>query len=203
MTVSVADQVEGRIAALEPNDAVRERRAELEDLVNYDGLTGHFNRTRLREAVDRAIAADQRRPNAAAFMAVGVDGMSAVNERLGRAAADTVLVEIGSRLDECLRVSDLIGRLGGDRYGIVLPDCPEEDVPVAAGKILQAIRSVPVETERGAVSVTVSIGVASFGDRGSTSYEVMTRAEAALADAKRAGRDCHVHFRPDADERER
>jgi diguanylate cyclase (GGDEF)-like protein len=179
-----------------------DRRSRLDDLVNYDELTGHFNRTRLREAVDRAIAADQRRPLAAAFMAVGVDNMNAINERFGRAAADTVLVEIGSRLDDCLRVSDLIGRLGGDRYGIVLPYCRDEDVPVAADKVLQAIRSVPITTERGPVNVTVSIGVASFCNRGSTSHEVMTRAEAALADAKRAGRDCHVHFRPGADQHE-
>jgi diguanylate cyclase (GGDEF)-like protein len=177
-------------------------RSRLDDLVNYDELTGHFNRTRLREAVDRAIAADQRRPIAAAFMAIGVDHMSAINERFGRAAADTVLVEIGSRLDDCLRVSDLIGRLGSDRYGIVLPYCRDEDVPVAADKILRAIRSVPIATEGGSVSVTVSIGVASFCNRGSTSHEVMTRAEAALADAKHAGRDCHVHFRPGADQRE-
>jgi diguanylate cyclase (GGDEF)-like protein len=139
----------------------------------------------------------------AAFLAIGVDNMNAINETLGRTAADTVLIEIGRRLDDCLRVSDLIGRLGGDRFGIVLPQCPDEHVPVAAEKILQAVRSVPIVTERGPVDATVSIGVASFCDRGSTSYEVIKRAEAALADAKRVGRNCHVHFRTTEDQRER
>lgn len=179
------------------------RRSLLADSVNYDALTGHFNRTRLREEVDRIIASDRRRNSAWAFFAVGVDGMGAINETLGRAAADTVLIEIGRRLDECLRVSDLIGRLGGDRYGVVLSHCADGDVPIAAGKILEAVRSAPFDTERGPVRATVSIGAASFCDRASTSHEVMTRAEAALADAKRAGRNCHVHFRPTMDQAER
>ena len=179
-----------------------DRHERLDYLVNYDELTGHLNCTRLREAVDRTIAVAQRRADAAAFMAVGVDNMNAINETLGRAVADTVLIEIGRRLDECLRFSDLIGRLGGDRFGIVLPQCPDEHIATAAEKILEAMRSAPIFTERGPVAATVSIGVASFCDRGSTSYEVMTRAEAALADAKRIGRDCHVHFRVSEDLRE-
>jgi EAL domain-containing protein (putative c-di-GMP-specific phosphodiesterase class I) len=97
----------------------------------------------------------------------------------------------------------MIGRLGGDRYGIVLPHCPDEHVPAAAQKILEAVRLAPIVTERGAVAATVSVGIASFCDRGSTSYEVMTRAEAALADAKLTGRNCHVHFRTTEDQRER
>jgi diguanylate cyclase (GGDEF)-like protein len=181
----------------------RDRQSRLDDLVNYDELTGHFNLTRLREAVDRMISAGLRASNAAAFLAVGVDNMNLINKTLGRAAADTVLIEIGRRLDTCLRVSDLIGRLGGDRFGIVLPQCADEHVPAAAEKILQAVRAAPIVTERGAIAATVSIGVATFCDRGSTSYEVMSRAEAALADAKRTGRDCHVHFRPTEDQRER
>ncbi|HZK91136.1 MAG TPA: bifunctional diguanylate cyclase/phosphodiesterase [Stellaceae bacterium] len=202
MTVSDAGPFHNPVAA-SGRPAVKDRHSRLEELVNYDELTGHFNRTRLREAVDRTIAADQRRPVAAAFLAVGIDNMRALNETLGRAAADTVLIEVGRRLDDCLRVSDLIGRLGGDRYGVVLADCRDDDAPAAADKILRAVRAAPIATERGPVSATVSIGVASFCNRGSTSYEVMTRAESALVDAKRTGRDCHVHFRPSLDQHER
>ncbi|HVH81298.1 MAG TPA: GGDEF domain-containing protein, partial [Stellaceae bacterium] len=171
--------------------------------MNYDELTGHFNRTRLREAVDHALAAAMRRPGTAAFLALGIDNMAVINARYGRAAADTVLIEVGRRLDQCLRVGDLVGRLGGDRYGILLPHCADEDVPVACEKILTAMRGTPCATERGPVSVTVSIGAASFCDRASTSYEVMTRAEAALSDAKRTGRNCHVHYQSSEDQRER
>lgn len=202
MSASDAGAIDRRVA-IAADASFRERNSRLDDLVNYDELTGHFNHTRLREAVDRAIAADQRRAGAAAFFAVGVDNMNGINGKIGRAAADTVLVEIGRRLDDCLRVSDMIGRLGGDRFGIVLSHCADEHVPAAARKILQAVRETPIVTERGPVDATVSIGIASFCDRGSTSYEVITRAEAALADAKRTGRDCHVHFRTSEDQQER
>jgi diguanylate cyclase (GGDEF)-like protein len=183
--------------------ALIDGRGRADDRVNYDELTGHFNRTRLCEAVERAIVAGARRPGPSAFLALGIDNMTGINERIGRVAADTVLVEIGRRLDECLRESDLIGRLGGDRFGILLPHCPDEYVPVAAEKILNMIRSTPVATERGAIAATVSIGAASFSNHGLTAYEVITRAETALADAKQSGRDCHVHDRSSEDRRER
>jgi diguanylate cyclase (GGDEF)-like protein len=199
MTASDAGSAHLQITAA----ALRERQSQLEDSVNYDELTGHYNRTRLREAVDRTITAGMRRPDAAAFLALGIDNMTGINKQFGRGAADTVLIEVGRRLDDCLRVSDLVGRLGGDRYGVLLPHCPDEYVPVAAEKILEAVRSVPVVTESGPVDATVSIGAASFCDRGSTSYEVMTRAETALADAKRTGRNCHVHYRSSEEQRER
>src|SRR6185437_12347164 len=122
--------------------AIGDRKAQqtrLERLANYDELTGHFNKSRLREAVDQIIAASQRTKSPAAFLSVGVDNMTMINDMFGYEAADTVLVEIGRRLDSCLRVSDLIGRLGGDRFGIVLQHCREENIASAAEKILAAV----------------------------------------------------------------
>lgn len=185
--------------------AIGDRKAQatrLERLANYDELTGHFNKSRLREAVDHLIAANQRLPNPAAFLSVGVDNMTMINDMFGYEAADTVLVEIGRRLDKCLRVSDLVGRLGGDRFGVVLSNCPPEGIAAAAEKILHAVAAEPVNTARGQVYATVSIGSAAFPDQGLTSYDVITRAESALSEAKRAGRDCHAHYRMTEEQRE-
>ena len=186
--------------------AVGDRKAQqtrLERLANYDELTGHFNKSRLREAVDQIIAANQRRPSPAAFMSVGIDNMTMLNEMYGYETADTVLVEIGRRLDNCVRVSDMIGRLGGDRFGIVLSHCPPAGIAAAAEKVLAEVNDSPVATSRGLIYATVSIGSASFPDQGLTSYDVITRAESALADAKRAGRDCHSHYRMTDEQRDR
>ena len=186
--------------------AVGDRKAQqtrLERLANYDELTGHFNKSRLREAVDQIIAANQRRPTPAAFMSVGIDNMTMLNEMFGYETADTVLVEIGRRLDNCVRVSDMIGRLGGDRFGIVLSHCPPEGISAATEKILAEVNASPVQTPRGPVYATVSIGSASFPDQGLTSYDVITRAESALAEAKRAGRDCHSHYQMTDQQRQR
>jgi diguanylate cyclase (GGDEF)-like protein len=186
--------------------AVGERKAQqgrAEQLANYDELTGHFNRTRLREAVDRVIAADRRATGHAMFLAVGIDNMSATNHAFGEAAADTVLIEIGRRLDTCVRVSDHIGRLGGDRFGVVLAHCPAEHVARAADKILTAVRAAPIATANGPVFTTVSVGGAAVSGENLTSYDVITRAEAALAEAKLAGRDCFVHYRTSEEQRDR
>lgn len=186
--------------------AIGDRKAQqgrIEHRVSYDELTGHYNATRLREAVDRIIAAGQRRRQPAAFLSVGVDGMAAINRRFGAAAADVVLAEIGRRLDGCLRVSDHIGRLGGDRFGVVLSHCAAEHVAAAAGKILARINAAPVMTFAGPVPATVSIGSISFSDQGTTSYDIITRAETALAAAKRDGRGGHVHYSGEIAERDR
>jgi diguanylate cyclase (GGDEF)-like protein len=178
------------------------RQSRLEQLANYDELTGHFNKSRLREAVDQIIAANQRTDSPAAFLSIGIDNMTMINDLFGYQTADTVLIEIGRRLDSCLRVSDLIGRLGGDRFGIVLAHCPPDHIYAVAEKILAAVNSAPVTTSRGPVYATVSIGGVSFPDQGLTSYDVITRAETALAEAKRAGRDCYTHYRMTQEQRD-
>ncbi len=179
------------------------QQTRLERLANYDELTGHFNKSRLREAVDQIIAANQRADSPAAFLSVGVDNMTMINDMFGYEAADTVLIEISRRLDTCLRASDVIGRLGGDRFGIALSHCPAENIGAVGEKVLAAINGAPVVTARGSIYATVSIGSVSFPDQGLTSYDVITRAESALSEAKRAGRDCHTHYRLTEEQRER
>jgi diguanylate cyclase (GGDEF)-like protein len=174
----------------------------LEHAANYDELTGHFNKKRLREALDHVVSSSLRSGSPGAYLAVGIDKLTAVNDALGYEAADAVIVAVGQRLDRCLRVSDVIGRVGGDRFGIVVANCAEEHVPVAAEKILSAVSHVPVMTSGGPVYVTVSIGSATFPEQAKTSYEVMTRAETALAEAKRAGRNCFIPYRLSEEQRQ-
>ncbi|MDE1903830.1 MAG: diguanylate cyclase, partial [Alphaproteobacteria bacterium] len=91
----------------------------LEQLAHYDELTGHFNKKRLREALDQIIAGSMRSGSAGAYLAVGIDKLGTINDAYGYKAADSVIIEVGQRLDHCLRVSDVVGRVGGDRFGIV------------------------------------------------------------------------------------
>src|SRR6266404_3767476 len=134
------------------------QQTRLERLANFDELTGHFNKSRLREAVDQIIAANQRTGSPAAFLSVGIDSMTMINDMFGYAAAE---------------------------------------------KILAAVNSTPVTTARGPIYATASIGSTAFPDQGLTSYDVITRAESALGEAKRAGRDCHSHYRMTGEQRER
>ncbi|MGH7122944.1 MAG: EAL domain-containing protein, partial [Stellaceae bacterium] len=177
---------------------VTDRKTEelrLERLANYDELTGHFNRTRLREALTQAVATSLRSAAPGAYLAIGIDKLATINDAFGYETADQVIIEIGRRLDQQFRASDVIGRVGGDRFGIVLTNCPIEKVVTVAAKILALIGHAPINTGVGPIYATISIGSANFPEQGKTSFDVMTRAETALAEAKRAGRDCYMPYR--------
>ena len=176
---------------------------QLEHLANYDELTGHFNKKRLREVLDHLLAASFRASNPGAYLAIGVDKLATINDAFGYKAADQVLIEIGRRLDRCLRVSDVVGRVGGDRFGVVLAHCAETHVVTAAEKILAAVSRVPIETAAGPIYATISIGSAAFPQQAKSAYDIMTRAESALAEAKRAGRDCFVPYKLSEEQRSR
>jgi diguanylate cyclase (GGDEF)-like protein len=176
---------------------------QLEHLANYDELTGHFNKKRLRETLDHLLATSARAGQPGAYLAVGVDKLATINDAFGYKAADQVLIDIGRRLDRCLRVSDVIGRVGGDRFGIILAHCAEAHVATAAEKILAAISRVPIETAAGPIYATISIGSAAFPQQAKSAYDIMTRAESALAEAKRAGRDCFIPYKLSEEQRSR
>ena len=193
-----AVRVKGVLRLVTSRKAVEQR---LEQLAHYDELTGHFNKKRLREALDQIIAGSLRTGSPGSYLAVGIDKLGTINDAYGYKAADAVIIEVGQRLDRCLRISDVIGRVGGDRFGIVLGDCAEQNVAIAAEKILSSVSQVPIDTAAGPVYATVSIGSAGFPEQAKTSHDVMALAETALAEAKRAGRDCFVPYRMSEEQR--
>jgi diguanylate cyclase (GGDEF)-like protein len=165
-----------------------------EGVSGEDELTGLYNRHRLREALDYALTTALRSGRPGGYLAVGVDKLGNVNDSFGETAGDAVLIEIGRRLEQTLRASDILGRVGADRFGVVLAECPGDHVAVAAERILTAINREPVLTAAGPVYATVSLGAATFPEQGRVAQEIMNRAEHALTEAKRAGRDCYSSY---------
>lgn len=182
--------------------ARKEREARLEYLASFDDLTGHYNKLRLKEALQHGLALAARYKIPGAYLVVGIDKLTSLEQAFGPASADALIVGVGQRIEACLRASDIIGRLGGDRFGIVLSGCPEGSIGIAGGKILQAVRQTPIVTPNGPVHATVSIGGVAFGEHGGTAAEVMGRADVALQDAKRSGRNCFVRFFESEEQRE-
>ncbi|MGH6979753.1 MAG: diguanylate cyclase domain-containing protein, partial [Stellaceae bacterium] len=140
-----------------------------------DALTGLYNRPRLREALDYAVTASARTSRPGAYLVVGVDKLGNVNDSFGEAVGDAVLIEIGRRLELTLRASDVLGRVGADRFGIVLAECPEDQVAVAAERILAAVNQEPVPSGAGPVYATASLGAATFPEQGKVAQEIMNR----------------------------
>jgi diguanylate cyclase (GGDEF)-like protein len=168
----------------------KQHEARLEYLANFDGLTGHYNKLRLREALDQALAQGLRFGQDGAFLVLGLDQMGRINAAYGHEAGDRVLFDIAQRLDRTLRSVDVIGRLDSDRFGIVLTACGDQCAHRAAERVLQTVRQAPVKIGGRQVHVSASVGVVLFPAHARTSFDVITKAEGALMAAKAAGRDC-------------
>lgn len=183
----------------------RRKQAEslLEHRANYDELTGHLNKTRLREALQNAIAYNQRYKVAGGYLAVGIDKLAMINDGYGHETADAAIVAAGQRIERCLRVTDIIGRIGGDRFGIVLAQCDADGLVRTAQKVLEAFRAAPLETAAGSLRMTVSVGGVAIPGFIRTAQDAMTGAESALQEAKSAGRNCFVPYEMSDEQRER
>jgi diguanylate cyclase (GGDEF)-like protein len=159
-----------------------------------DELTGLYGRPRLRDALDFVVTASLRTARPGGYLVVGIDKLGNVNDSFGEDVGDAVLVEIGRRLELTLRASDVLGRVGADRFGIVLGECPEDHIAVACERILSTVNREPVRTAAGPVYATVSVGAATFPEQGKVAQEIMNRAEHALTEAKSLGRDCYTSY---------
>lgn len=172
----------------------KQTEAQLQHRASFDELTGHFNRQRLRDRLADALKHTQRYGHFGAFLVIGVDKLSLINEAYGHDAADTVIVRIGQLLEANTRMSDSIGRIGGDLYGVVLPRCAPDKMMVVAEKILRACRDAAIETNAGRLQVSVSIGGVTFPGLTQSAFDIMTKAESALHQAKSRGRDCFIEY---------
>ncbi len=181
--------------------AVTERKqmvTRLTYLAAYDELTGHLNRTRLREELTKAIAHAAANTNHCAYFVAAIDKLAVINETYGFDAADEVIVATGRRLAETLRSGDAIGRTAGNKFGIILAECGEEEMSLVAERLRAALRNEVIETRCGTVSATISIGAVWLPSNGDTSQEAMLHAEEALDNAKATGRNGFVVYKKSA-----
>jgi diguanylate cyclase (GGDEF)-like protein/PAS domain S-box-containing protein len=171
------------------------REAELSHVALHDKLTGLPNRSLFGDRLNHAL---MRRKGAVTVMLVDLDGFKAINDHLGHAAGDALLVTVASRLSGALRPSDTIARLGGDEFSVLLEDAAEGGAVEAATRLLDAL-APPVHLEGRSVSVQASVGIA-IGPAGSMSAdELLRKADAAMYSAKcKGGSRCEV-FIPQMD----
>jgi len=179
----------------------KQAEARLEYLTSYDELTGHYNRTRLRETLEHALAYASRYGISGGYLAVGIDRLALLGEAFDYRTVNSVVIEVGNRLDRCLRQSDVVGRLGDDSFGVVLAQCGEEELSIAADKVLDAVRGTPVDTPSGPIHVTVSLGCVAFPEAAKTAHDLMAKGDVALQAARRTGRDSHARYERSDEER--
>jgi diguanylate cyclase (GGDEF)-like protein len=158
-------------------------------LATCDELTGHLNRTRLREELSRVIETATSQGRYCAYAVAAIDRLAVINEIYGFDVADELIVQTGQRLAKALRGTDIIGRTAGNKFGVILGECGEREMALVAERLHAAVRSEAIQTRAGAVSVTVSIGAVWLPQGAATSQEAMLRAEETLERAKAMGRN--------------
>jgi diguanylate cyclase (GGDEF)-like protein/PAS domain S-box-containing protein len=150
----------------------------------HDPLTGLANRTLLQDRLEHAMRRSQRDGAATGVLFVDLDNFKQVNDRYGHAMGDTVLVELGSRLQMAVRPGDTVARFGGDEFVAVCEELDEESARAIGGRMLAAIQ-LPVIAGEVQHRLSASIGIA-LGR--SEPDELVRQADAAVYRAKAAGR---------------
>jgi diguanylate cyclase (GGDEF)-like protein/PAS domain S-box-containing protein len=156
-----------------------------------DPLTGLLSREAIEHRVEWALA---RSGTGVAAVCLDIDGFRSLNDRLGEAAGDHVLVAVARRLASRLRPGDDLARLGGDEFAVLLDDKTEEAAGVVADRLLDAIRR-PLDIEGREVVLSASVGIAS-GYPGARPRQLIENAAAALSLARQRGGNRHVIFGP-------
>jgi len=158
-------------------------------LATRDELTGFLNRTSLRTELSRVIESAKAEERSCAYLVASVDRLAMINEAYGFGAADEVIVAVGERLSRSLRESDIIGRIAGNKLGIILGNCGEREIAFVTERLRGAVRSDVVATRTGTVAATISVGAVWLPSGAASSQEAMLRAEEALDRARANGRD--------------
>jgi diguanylate cyclase (GGDEF)-like protein len=165
-----------------------ERMRELQLQASHDPLTGLKNRRRFEEDLRTELARARREKTVGAVLMLDLDNFKQVNDTLGHPTGDRVIADIAAVLDARMRITDTVARLGGDEFAIVLPRCDLDEAEDIADAIGRAIR-LHTPPGEAAPPLTASIGVATFGPESGGYDEVLSAADSALYEAKRAGRD--------------
>ena len=184
---------------IQVNDVTERKRAEQElaHLAHHDALTGVANRAMLSERVERELAVARRRATRLAVIFLDLDYFKHINDRYGHETGDIVLKEVATRLSESVRAIDIVGRMGGDEFVVVLSEVADmRDVAVLADKLRHACAR-PLRFNGHEVRLAVSMGVSLFPDDAQDFRTLLRFADSALYQAKGEGRNNVQFYRPE------
>ena len=163
--------------------------AELRRLATTDPLTGLPNRRYFLERAEAECRRAARYDRPFSLIMLDVDHFKQVNDHHGHNVGDAVLRALAGTLSHGLRDEALVGRLGGEEFAVLLPEATAEEAVAAAERIRRRIAAKPVATEAGELTVTASLGVATWQRPAETVDGLLSRADAALYKSKESGRD--------------
>lgn len=163
----------------------------------YDDLTGLLNHSGFWERLSHRLALADRRQTGFALLYLDVDDFKAVNDTLGHAAGDRLLVDLAARLRAALRRGDTAARLGGDEFVVLLDEVATKEAALVLAERLSEVLRAPYQIGTDGWIATASIGVAVSSEGLGTADEVVAAADTAMYDAKRRGGGRRVLYSED------
>ncbi len=173
--------------------SLNDAHAELTQAALHDPLTRLPNRRLLQQHIEAALADAEQRGGRFAVMFMDLDGFKQVNDAFGHPTGDALLVAVAERTRQLLRPADVLARLGGDEFVLVVTIENDEDIAALANRLLQAVGSEPLLPGL-CLQLTASIGIAICPDHAASERQLMGFADAAMYQAKEAGRNAYVLF---------
>jgi diguanylate cyclase (GGDEF)-like protein len=172
------------------NADLETKQRELQRLTRLDGLTGLYNRSTFAELTRQELARAQRQGSATSILLLDLDLFKHVNDTWGHPAGDAVLKNVAVVANSAVRATDLVGRLGGEEFIILLPNTSLEAARRLAEKVRAQMQQSPTPWEKTSITTTVSIGVASSTAAEQRDFDhLYTTADKALYSAKERGRN--------------
>ncbi|MGM0516907.1 MAG: EAL domain-containing protein [Pseudomonadota bacterium] len=175
---------------------IRETRDELERLAHQDPLTGLANRMVIEDRLEHAIERAKRRGGNVAVLFVGLDRFKTINETMGHPAGDRLLMQVASRLEDCLEKDDTLARISGDGFGILLEGADAGSAEKIAGRVIQSLIQ-PYQLSGREVIVGASIGMALYPEHAPNGIILLRNAETAMYRAKELGGERWVRYTDD------
>ncbi len=168
----------------------RDLKAQIEARARTDYLTGVFNRRHFVELAERELERAQRYRRPFTLLMIDVDHFKALNDTHGHATGDAALQAISRAIGDALRDVDILGRLGGEEFAVVLVETDEDDALAIARRICAAVSEAEIATPTGGTArLTVSIGLAQRHDRATHFDAILNAADRAMYAAKQSGRN--------------
>lgn len=189
----------GRLWIYEDVTHERQTAEQLIYLAERDSLTGLYNRHRFQEELARILAGIERNKSHGALLFFDLDEFKYINDNFGHRAGDAMLIRVSGEVRSLIRRNEIISRIGGDEFAILMPEATEEEAIHLAERIIRTTGKIPFRFEGQNLRLTTSLGIALYPEQGDNADDLVAHADAAMYQAKDSGKNAWRVYRQDLD----